>query len=363
MAPFWQSLLGPPKFSLANMSALHQLLQRTSVVSERNRAMVVDALRTTAELVLWGDQNDPTLFEFFLEKNILGIFWRLLEQRDTPSSVKVQILQTLSILISNIEAGPSIYYILSNDHINELIRHPFDFSNEELLAHYVSLLKASHSSSRTCCCCFFGENGRRARTVLRVGRAPTPGLEPPAPSQAIALRLDPHTVQFFIGDAPPTSGARDAGNSSDSPPPPTDASPAAAVRSPSGGVPSSLSAAAPPARRPGGDPPPPPRRPPSDPPTQPPARFALFEAALTLWTNDERMVRTAVRAIVLCVCRLEEPRVQAFVRDSAVLPQVSCLFCFQLQRKGEPPRSTVSASTFPSPDPTPTCPSCPLSTP
>eukprot|EP00962_Isochrysis_galbana_P000930 scaffold262_cov103-Isochrysis_galbana.AAC.9 len=299
--------------------------------------MVVDALRTTAELVLWGDQNDPTLFEFFLEQNILGIFWRLLEQRDTPSSVKVQILQTLSILISNIEAGPSIYYILSNDHINELIRHPFDFSNEELLAHYVSLLKASHSSSRTCCRCFFGENGSRARTVLRVGRAPTPGLDPPAPSQAIALRLDPHTVQFFIGDAPPTSGARDAGNSSDSPPPPTHASPAAAVRSPSGGVPSSLSAAAPPARRPGDDPPPPPRRPPSDPPTQPPARFALFEAALTLWTNDERMVRTAVRAIVLCVCRLEEPRVQAFVRDSAVLPQVSCLFCFQLQRKGEPP--------------------------
>jgi protein CLEC16A len=153
MAPFWQSLLAPPKFSLANMSALHQQLQRTSVVSERNRATVVDALRTTAELVLWGDQNDPALFEFFLEKNILGIFWRLLEQWDTPSSVKVQILQTLSILISNIEAGPSIYYILSNDHINQLIRHPFDFSNEELLAHYVSLLKArrtAHARMRAC---------------------------------------------------------------------------------------------------------------------------------------------------------------------------------------------------------------------
>jgi protein CLEC16A len=166
MAPFWQSLLGPPKFSLANMNALHQLLQRTTVVTERNRATVVDALRTTAELVLWGDQNDQALFEFFLEKNILGIFWRLLEQRDTPSSVKVQILQTLSILISNIEAGPSIYYILSNDHINKLIRHPFDFSNEELLAHYVSLLKASRSalgSGPTCLCVWGREQGKNPR--------------------------------------------------------------------------------------------------------------------------------------------------------------------------------------------------------
>ena len=42
-------------------------------------------------------------------------------------------------------------------HINELIVHPFDFSNEEELAQYICLLKA------------------------------------------IALRLDQHTVQFFIG--------------------------------------------------------------------------------------------------------------------------------------------------------------------
>ena len=56
--------------------------------------------------------------------------------------VKVQLLQTLSILIQNIDAGPSVFYLLSNDHINELIRHRFDFAHEEILAQYVSLLKA-----------------------------------------------------------------------------------------------------------------------------------------------------------------------------------------------------------------------------
>ncbi|EOD30519.1 hypothetical protein EMIHUDRAFT_456574, partial [Emiliania huxleyi CCMP1516] len=200
--PFWSTIVPPPKFSLANMSRLHQHLHDTVVVTERNRAAVVDNLRTIAELVLWGDQNDPVLFDFFLEKNMLGIFWRLLEQRETPVSVKVQMLQTLSILISNIEAGPSIYYILSNDHINELIRHPFDFSHEELLAHYISLLKA------------------------------------------IALRLDEHTVQCRHLQR---------------------------------------------LRRRGG---------------------------------IERMVRTAVRTIVLSVCKVAEAAVQEYVCGSGTLPQV-----------------------------------------
>jgi hypothetical protein len=149
--------------------------------------------------------------------------------------------------------------------------------------------------------------------------------------QAIALRLDRHTVQFFIGDAPPVSDKRDVEISSASPSSPAAAPPAAAARaaparSSTGGIPPSPPLTTAPARRPNAEPASAPRYRRSDPApaaVQPPTRFALFEAALTLWTHDERMVRTAVRTIVLCVCRLQEPSVQAFVRDSAVLPQVS----------------------------------------
>ena len=324
MAPFWQSLLSPPKFSVATMSTLHAQLERAHPVGERSSQPLIDALRTTAELVLWGDQNEPELFEAFLEKNVLGQFWRLLEGRETPSSVKVQILQTLSILISNIEAGPSIYYILSNDHINELIRHPFDFSNEELLAHYVSLLKVGRLAQRVDC--RSGRHCRRARPFSRrsrtssVPRVGAPDEPLPCSVQAIALRLDEHTVQFFISGAEPAHGEREyqstgaradsasstavgdlpmAGASTSSTPPPTLSS-----------LPSDSD----------GDSPP------------PPARFALFEAALTLWTHEERMVRTAVRTIVLAVCKLAESRVQAFISSSRVLPQVRC--CTERSRSG-----------------------------
>jgi hypothetical protein len=230
------SLFGAPsngspekKYSLQNLATLHASLARTIVVNDKNRDSVVESIRAIAELIIWGDKHDPAIFEFFLEKNVLGIFWRILAQERTPISVKQQLLQTLSILIQNIEAGPSVYYILSNNHINELITHPFDLSNEELLAYYVSLLKA------------------------------------------IALRLDQHTVQFFIDE----QRARK--------PPPAASSVAA-----------------------GG------------------AGFPLFDEAIKLWTHEERMVRTAVRTIVLSICKVDDAAVRTFVsRSPYLLKQLS----------------------------------------
>ena len=119
------------KYSLASLAALHNSLARIVVVNDTNKEQVVESIRSIAELIIYGDKNDPAIFDYFLEKNMLSIFWRILAQERTPISVKQQLLQTLSILISNIEAGPSVYFILSNNHINELITHPFDFERHE----------------------------------------------------------------------------------------------------------------------------------------------------------------------------------------------------------------------------------------
>ena len=271
------------RFTVANFSRLYNELSRTTVVNDRNKEMVVESLRTISELIIWGEKNDPAVFEFFLEKNVLGIFWRILAQERTPVTVKQQLLQTLSILIQNIETGPSVYFILSNNHINELISHPFDLSNEELLAHYVTLLKA------------------------------------------IALRLDKDTVQFFIGEPAAANGASsdgantdgaDAGAASSSnaaaPPPPAFVPPAAFAPPPAFAPPATATAE-PHATTAACKPAPSPR----------PActRFALFDEAMKLWTNEERMVRTAVRTIVLSICRVDEPEVRAYISRSPMLPK------------------------------------------
>ena len=277
MAPkgFFEALFGSKapenKYTVANLAALHSSLARTAMVTDKNKDSVVESLRAISELIIWGDRHDPSIFEYVVEKNVLGVYWRIVERERTPISVKQQILQTLSILISNIEAGPSVYFILSNNHINELIAHPFDLSNEELLAHYVSLLKA------------------------------------------IALRLDKHTVQFFIGEPAnavspslATASTPAGGGSSGS-----DGS-ASAASAPGGG-----SAKVPAATADDGDH----AGSPSPPPLRPPTRFPLFDEAMKLWANEERMVRTAVRTIVLSICRVDDPEVRAFVARSAVLPK------------------------------------------
>ncbi|CAK0859851.1 unnamed protein product [Prorocentrum cordatum] len=102
----------------------------------------VEIVRQITEALVWGEQNDSSLFDFFCEKSILADFIRVLSLAQAPKTVKVQLLQTLSMLVQNIRRETSLYYILSANYVNRLIELPLDFSNEEILAYYITLLKS-----------------------------------------------------------------------------------------------------------------------------------------------------------------------------------------------------------------------------
>lgn len=94
---------------------------------------------------------------------MLSFFLRIMRQRSGGSSyVCVQLLQTLNILFENIRNETSLCkfyfhccmiccetciifyvsdYLLSNNHVNSIIVHKFDFSDEEVMAYYISFLK------------------------------------------------------------------------------------------------------------------------------------------------------------------------------------------------------------------------------
>ena len=42
---------------------LYNVLQKNHTVSEGNRGLLVETLRSIAEILIWGDQNDSTVFE------------------------------------------------------------------------------------------------------------------------------------------------------------------------------------------------------------------------------------------------------------------------------------------------------------
>ena len=95
---------------------------------------------------------------------MLSFFLRIMKQK-CGSYVCVQLLQTLNILFENIRNETSLCksvhvysfpskfygndfffffvsdYLLSNNHVNSIIVHKFDFSDEEVMAYYISFLK------------------------------------------------------------------------------------------------------------------------------------------------------------------------------------------------------------------------------
>lgn len=108
-------------------------------------------------------------FSFFLEKNMLSYFLHIMRQKSGGSSfVCVQLLQTLNILFENIRNETSlcmyayldgilvvipssinnimylflfIDYLLSNNHVNSIMVHKFDFSDEDVMGYYILFLK------------------------------------------------------------------------------------------------------------------------------------------------------------------------------------------------------------------------------
>ena len=142
--------------------ALRDKTAVASMVSARNtEEQLVKLIQSIGEVVAYGDKPGTSLrcdavFEYFCEKQILALLVHIAKARPDTSSlhpvtwsplVKSQVLRTLSILISNAQDGPSLYYLLSNNYVNELIRNMLplrqwtDVALEIMLPEYVSLLK------------------------------------------------------------------------------------------------------------------------------------------------------------------------------------------------------------------------------
>ncbi len=145
---FWQSLFTPTpgsgrtKFTFEELRALYDVLSKNQVVTEANKALVVETIRSIAEFMIWGDQNEPRIFDFFLENNIMTyLHWVLQQPGNRTGDVAKQVLQTLSIIIQNIRSETGVYFLFSNNHINNIVEIRFDFDDEEVLGYYISFLK------------------------------------------------------------------------------------------------------------------------------------------------------------------------------------------------------------------------------
>jgi protein CLEC16A len=110
--------------------------------TEYNHIHIVENVRTLTEFLIFAEKYDKTYFDLFIDENVLqGDIARFLFFNNRL--VSIQIIQTVSMLIQNIETKTRVYYLLGNPFLNQLISHEFDFSkDDELVDYYVNLLKS-----------------------------------------------------------------------------------------------------------------------------------------------------------------------------------------------------------------------------
>jgi protein CLEC16A len=160
----------PVKFSAENMKYILKSLRLVRFNSVMGRSFALEILREVVELLIWDDrraggngtqQKQGSLFDIFLEANtteyFLYLFRLLLKATGTKSDHLSQghiaeLLQVLIILFENISCETSLFYLLSNDYINQIVLFGAPPSSnydkwedlplqEEALAYYVTLIK------------------------------------------------------------------------------------------------------------------------------------------------------------------------------------------------------------------------------
>ncbi len=127
--------------TLLSYRSLYSKLEKSKPDIPSQHDSIIDMLKQVSELMIFGDKTNDRFFEYFCEKGFLALFNRVMRET-REAKVQKQVLQSIMILMQNISNERSLFYLLSNNHINALLAAPFDAADEELLAYHVSLLKA-----------------------------------------------------------------------------------------------------------------------------------------------------------------------------------------------------------------------------
>jgi len=129
-----------PKLTLSQFKDLYDQLLSLQGGAVHEEEALREILRKISEMIVYGEK-DESMFDYFCEKNILSKFVDIVNT-SSSSEVKTQVIQTMCIIIQNMKNKTSLYFVLSGNHINKLINYAYDFSDEELRANFISLLRA-----------------------------------------------------------------------------------------------------------------------------------------------------------------------------------------------------------------------------
>ena len=114
-------------------------------MNHENKNDVVELLRAISEALIFSEQNNLEFFRyelcsFFQYSGILALYSKLLQQ-DFDKTITVQLMQSATLLIHNLREASHKDFLLNSQFYKEILSHPFDFTDDEIIENYISLLK------------------------------------------------------------------------------------------------------------------------------------------------------------------------------------------------------------------------------
>ena len=202
------------RFTLANLRRLTDVLRVTpaSGFSRHTASQVVETFREIAELMIYGDQHDPSFFDAFIEQRVMAHFTKFISPPGggrPDRDIALQLLQTLAIVVQNIREETSLFFLFSEGHVpKRLVEANLDFDDEEVLGRYVSLLKTTSMRLNASTVQMFFYTGTETRQVgkaaggVRTPSAAFPLLAafPVTPRVHGARGVAHHHAQLLGGD-------------------------------------------------------------------------------------------------------------------------------------------------------------------
>ena len=152
-----------PEFFIAKVNIIRNYAAQVDSLPPESLLILegksLNALRELAEILVWADRHNRSIWDLFMEHGVMGLFVDCLhsskqlfsKQNDLESDtvrrfagIRLQshILQTISIIVQSVTREESLYCMFSTNYINSIIDFDFELQSEEILGYFMSTLKS-----------------------------------------------------------------------------------------------------------------------------------------------------------------------------------------------------------------------------
>jgi hypothetical protein len=118
---------------------LHKLISHNEKISNVENDIKI-LIESIIEFLLHGDKNDSSIFYVFCELNFMNEFIFLSNQKSKV--INLQIIKSFALLITNLTNKQSLYFLFSNNFINQIISGDYEIIDSDFLSYYVNFIKS-----------------------------------------------------------------------------------------------------------------------------------------------------------------------------------------------------------------------------